>query len=32
MRDRLGLGQPTENPFFADIYIPSDRDLSDTSQ
>ncbi|GFZ43710.1 hypothetical protein JCM24511_01430 [Saitozyma sp. JCM 24511] len=31
MRDRLGLGQPTENPFFADIYIPSDRDLSDTS-
>lgn len=23
MRDRLGLGQPTENPFFADIYVPS---------
>ena len=23
VRERLGLGQPTENPFFADIYIPS---------
>ena len=22
-RDRVGLGQPTDNPFFADIYIPS---------
>ncbi|WWD19393.1 hypothetical protein CI109_103853 [Kwoniella shandongensis] len=31
MRDRLGLGQPTENPFFADIYIPSDYTLSNTS-
>ncbi|WWC71196.1 uncharacterized protein I206_105149 [Kwoniella pini CBS 10737] len=28
IRDRLGLGQPTENPFFADIYIPSDYTLS----
>ncbi|WWC90315.1 uncharacterized protein L201_005248 [Kwoniella dendrophila CBS 6074] len=28
MRDRLGLGSPTENPFFADIYIPSDYQLS----
>ncbi|KAK8854472.1 hypothetical protein IAR55_003210 [Kwoniella newhampshirensis] len=28
MRDRLGLGSPTENPFFADIYIPSDYPLS----
>ncbi|OCF41074.1 hypothetical protein I317_05085 [Kwoniella heveanensis CBS 569] len=27
MRERLGLGQPTENPFFADIYIPSDCQL-----
>jgi carboxylesterase type B len=23
MRNRLGLGSPTENPFFADIYTPS---------
>lgn len=23
LRDRLGLGQATENPFFADIYVPS---------
>ncbi|WVQ79768.1 hypothetical protein IAT38_001868 [Cryptococcus sp. DSM 104549] len=28
IRDRLGLGSPTENPFFADIYIPSDYPLS----
>ncbi|ODN92138.1 hypothetical protein L198_05811 [Cryptococcus wingfieldii CBS 7118] len=28
IRERLGLGQPTENPFFADIYIPSDYALS----
>ncbi|OXC65569.1 hypothetical protein AYX13_05414 [Cryptococcus neoformans] len=28
IRDRLGLGKPTENPFFADIYIPSDYPLS----
>ncbi|WVQ95293.1 hypothetical protein IAU59_002388 [Kwoniella sp. CBS 9459] len=27
MRERLGLGQPTENPFFADIYVPSDCQL-----
>lgn len=24
VRQRLGLGTPTENPFFADIYAPSD--------
>lgn len=24
VRQRLGLGEPTENPFFADIYVPSD--------
>lgn len=24
MRQRLGLGAPTEDPFFADIYAPSD--------
>ncbi|WVW85202.1 hypothetical protein I302_107240 [Kwoniella bestiolae CBS 10118] len=28
LRDRLGLGAPNENPFFADIYIPSDYPLS----
>ncbi|WVQ68653.1 uncharacterized protein L199_006862 [Kwoniella botswanensis] len=28
IRDRLGLGSPSENPFFADIYIPSDYPLS----
>ncbi|WVQ72669.1 hypothetical protein IAR50_002228 [Cryptococcus sp. DSM 104548] len=28
IRERLGLGKPTENPFFADIYIPSDYPLS----
>ncbi|BEI92325.1 uncharacterized protein CcaverHIS019_0411450 [Cutaneotrichosporon cavernicola] len=27
VRQRLGLGQPTENPFFADIYVPSDAEL-----
>lgn len=30
VRDRLGLGQPTENPFFADIYVPSDVRLDDS--
>ncbi|WOO83410.1 putative esterase/lipase [Vanrija pseudolonga] len=28
IRDRLGQGAPTENPFFADIYVPSGVDLS----
>lgn len=28
MRDRLGLGVPTEAPFFADVYVPSTVDLA----
>lgn len=28
IRDRCGLGEPTDTPFFADIYIPSHVDLS----
>ncbi|WRT68773.1 uncharacterized protein IL334_005753 [Kwoniella shivajii] len=32
IRDRLGLGLPTENPFFADIYVPSDYTLSPRPQ
>ncbi|KAL1406112.1 hypothetical protein Q8F55_007795 [Vanrija albida] len=28
LRDRLGGGTPTENPFFADIYVPSGVDLA----
>ncbi|WVR09286.1 hypothetical protein IAU60_006351 [Kwoniella sp. DSM 27419] len=27
IRERLSLGQPTENPFFADVYVPSDYPL-----
>lgn len=31
VRDRLGLGKPAENPFFADIYVPSDFHFSGTT-
>ena len=32
MRNRLGLGSPTENPFFADIYAPSHVEFGATGQ